>query len=277
MTYFQVGDKVKRIQGTWGEMTIGDIGTIIEISPFFGLRLKEYPLTHGVDNFELIKNNMIDFKIKGTKLPTIPVDTEYREYRVSAWEPYSEGSFLNYEKMNFISYGYREFNGDIYILAESFDYVYDLFYMFKESDLHKLIKNKLSGYTLSKVTYKVPAENIMLVPFSNDSLFIPISSSIFIERLKEAGVLNHWFQPVYEYQESFITDRKGRKAKVLKDGLIINGEKIFLSDLERIKDSSSIMIGSWVVKLTSGTFTIGCWEDITLDDINKAIIYIKSL
>ena len=51
---FKIGDKVKRINGSFGGMNKGDIGTIIEINES-GLKLKEYVGTHVTYNLKLIE------------------------------------------------------------------------------------------------------------------------------------------------------------------------------------------------------------------------------
>lgn len=56
---FKVGDKVKRINGNHGGMSIGDIGIIIEIENDGGLRIRKFDTegTHDNSNFELVSSN----------------------------------------------------------------------------------------------------------------------------------------------------------------------------------------------------------------------------
>jgi hypothetical protein len=76
---------------------------------------------------------MKDFKIKGTKLPTIPVGTEYR---VVDW--YDGNQFTSFEKINLVSYGIGQYGGEDYILADYSHYGGDQFYMFKLKDIERL-------------------------------------------------------------------------------------------------------------------------------------------
>lgn len=76
---------------------------------------------------------MKDFKIKRTKLPTIPVGTEFR---VVDW--ISENHFTSFEKPELISYGSKQYRGEDWILAEETNYGHDRYYMFKLKDIERL-------------------------------------------------------------------------------------------------------------------------------------------
>ena len=57
---FKIGDKVKRINGFFAQMKVGDIGTVVEITESgSGIILKEFKtttdITHYINNLELVK------------------------------------------------------------------------------------------------------------------------------------------------------------------------------------------------------------------------------
>jgi hypothetical protein len=96
--------------------------------------LKELNPQNKIRIFNQIKRKIMkDFKIKGTKLQTIPVGTEYR---VVDW--YDDNQFTSHEKINLVSYGSRQYGGEDYILADYSNYDGDQFYMFKLKDIERL-------------------------------------------------------------------------------------------------------------------------------------------
>lgn len=52
---FKVGDKVKRVAGRYGGMGIGDIGTVYEVNPVHGVRIREYDLSQCHSTSNLVK------------------------------------------------------------------------------------------------------------------------------------------------------------------------------------------------------------------------------
>jgi hypothetical protein len=97
--------------------------------------LKELNPQNKIRIFNQIKRKIMkDFKIKGTELPIIPQGTEYR---VVNW--YGDNQFTSHEKINFVSYGSRQYGGEDYILADYSNYDGDQFYMFKLKDVKRLV------------------------------------------------------------------------------------------------------------------------------------------
>lgn len=49
---FKVGDRVRRTEGQYGGMKVGDVGTVYEVDPIHGVRIREYDLAqcHSVSN-----------------------------------------------------------------------------------------------------------------------------------------------------------------------------------------------------------------------------------
>lgn len=81
---------------------------------------------------------MIDFKIKGTKLPVIPTGTTGR---LPDWvDDVTDVTFSI--KENFVSFGTKQLAGEEWILAEKPSYQFDSYYMFKFSDIERLAKEQ---------------------------------------------------------------------------------------------------------------------------------------
>lgn len=159
----------------------------------------------------------------------------------------------------------------------TFDETYSITQLIEEK-----MEKEIIGYKLIKPEYKEAAYKITTV-----SSFSSFSSSDGIafnhgtysyNKLKEAGVLDLWFEPVYKKDKKTITDSKGRTAIVKKDKLLVANGHIYIEDLEQIRDFNlNIGYDDWKVTLKSATFKIGCWDDVTLEDINMAIKAIESL
>jgi hypothetical protein len=64
----------------------------------------------------------------------------------------------------------------------------------------EIMEKKIIGYKLIKPEFKVPAQEIMQTIFSTD---LEVTVEVCIYRLKDAGVLDLWFEPVYEEEEKF--------------------------------------------------------------------------
>lgn len=103
-------------------------------------RFKNTPTILTIDEFiELSKpiSDMIDFRVKGTKLPVIPVGTIYkcRSFDSNVYKAFDIACV-------FYSYGYKEIEGIIYIEAESKEYTGGVYFMIKESDIVRLAKEQ---------------------------------------------------------------------------------------------------------------------------------------
>lgn len=95
------------------------------------------PIVLTIDQFvELSKEiTMIDFKIPGTKLPTIPKGIEYR------YVTGTEDVFTT-SRDYLVSYGSKTFKGEVYILAEGKSYSGDNYWSIKLSDIERLAKKQ---------------------------------------------------------------------------------------------------------------------------------------
>ena len=107
--------------------------------------------------YVLKQDSMSKFRIKGTKLPLIPTETPYR---VDKW---GRTDFkLSTENKKHISFGYKEYKGEMYILHEEISYCESDFYMTKESDIIKLAKKqgliKQDSMEKEIIGYKCPVD-----------------------------------------------------------------------------------------------------------------------
>ena len=84
------------------------------------------------------QNTVVDFKVKGTKLPVI---TEGTSFRCVTWSQMDSCNW-SVEANNLISFGTTTFNNETYILAEKANYTDDIHYMFLESTLQELAKKE---------------------------------------------------------------------------------------------------------------------------------------
>lgn len=65
-------------------------------------------------------------------------------------------------------------------------------------------EKKVIGYNLKKVEYKKAAESILGVPFNKETPGL-VTVDRCIQDLKKAGVLDLWFEPIYEKSHPDIT------------------------------------------------------------------------
>jgi hypothetical protein len=84
------------------------------------------------------QNTVVDFKVKGTKLPVI---TEGTSFRCVDWDQRDSCNWSG-EANNLISFGTQTFNNETYILAEKANYIEGNYYMFLESILQELAKKQ---------------------------------------------------------------------------------------------------------------------------------------
>lgn len=171
----KVGDKVRvnvSTRDNFGILDVGDEGIITYIKDHGRTYIRDHGRDHGrtcrvhvpgkenTKNWIGIKditklNDMIDFKIKGTKLPTIPSGTAYR---CSDWK--GNNRRIVSDKTNLVSYGFQLYDGEIYILAEKPDYAGNIYYMFREADIMKLA-NQDNMTTSQKLT--VPVTDVLKI------------------------------------------------------------------------------------------------------------------
>lgn len=153
-----------------------------------------------------------DFKIKGTKLPLINEDIHFK---VKKWDSFQNNAraYISDKEQQY-SYGYEILNDVVYIYAERKNFTIERdYWMFKEEDLIRLYKKqnnikdmenkKIIGYKLTKPEYmefanKLVDEETNTCIYFDTAVVEEWNHTDAILIWKKAGVLNLWFEPVYE-------------------------------------------------------------------------------
>lgn len=162
----KVGDKVRVNVSTRDKFGILDVGDEGEVTYISGLNLtcrvhvpgkEDFENWIGIENITKL-NDMIDFKIKGTQLPTIPKGTTFR---CSDWK--GNNSWIGGDKINFVSYGSQLYNGEVYILAEKPDYSSDNYFMFREADIMKLANQDKTDNMTTSQKLTIPVTDVLKI------------------------------------------------------------------------------------------------------------------
>lgn len=150
--------------------------------------------------------NIPNFREKGTKIPAIDVSIKCR---CSTWKKIEKE--VNVAKcmlnINYVSFGFIEYQNEIWILFEIPDYKGVAYYMIRESDIIELYKKQnnmeekeIIGYKLNgKVSPIEVAQLLNCDPNEKDGMFfwgIHLDAGTF-KKAKELGILDIWFTPVY--------------------------------------------------------------------------------
>ena len=144
---------------------------------------------------------------------------------------------------------------------------YELVNLNKENNMEK----EIIGYKLIKSEYKEAACKIGATDL-NSSLGKNIAEAKnTINKLKEAGVLDLWFEPVYkeEKQDIVLTLSNGKQVTVTKEGKIM-AEGNYFNTIE-LKKLYALMFEPFEhinrLKVTANSINIGCWEKVTKEDL----------
>jgi hypothetical protein len=280
---FKVGDKVRRTNpNITNYIKQGDIVTIKSFDEddpdLFYCNEIGTGRAMSLNNFELVDE--IDYRVKGTKIPPIGKNIIYSTVDLGG-DSIRGRDFI---ESDLVSYGSTDIkiDGEECILVDKNDYNGDNYYIVKLSNIIKpnlSIKNILF-YRLIKPEYKKIVHELINMEIADDSNdFILTEKSI--TKLNDYGVLNSWFEPVYKTKDVFLDDWKGRRVKVEKDRIIIGNDFILLSSLKTLFGSFTVIIStignkSWDISLIDATFKIGCWGDVKLSDIKRAIEAIEN-
>lgn len=146
---------------------------------------------------------MFDFRIEGTKLPLIPKGVEYR---ISTWGCYANNARFT-ENKDFISYGFKLYKDEVYILAETYDYMNVLHFMIKESDIIELYQKqhqmkKKIGYRLKSEFTKFTEDvcrmiNYDIKHFKDLNLTLTVEhNGSSVEMLRSLKILDLWFKEI---------------------------------------------------------------------------------
>ena len=232
-----------------------------------------------------------DFKIKGTKLPLI---NESIEFTVSRWNSFDfevtnmNNYFWNDSRFCY-SHGYTVRDNITYILLERIDYEGNNFFMFKEEDLIRLYKKQnniedmenkqIIGYKLVKPEYERAASEIVgnevhcNFRYSKEYKNYIIPTTNFektIKILKEAGVLDLWFEPVMAETKRILTLSNGKSVKITKEGVEAEGKLIKIKYIENLFcNTNTFGDTGWTIRYNS--FDIGCYRNLKREDLSKII------
>lgn len=168
---------------------------------------KYFSKTYTIQELKQLEN-MIDYTIPGTKLPKVPRGIEYRG---SHWSILERNKKTELIYTDYISFGSRLWQGEIWILAEKKDYVHAYYYLFKLTDLQKLTNQNMEeqeiiGYKLVKENFLNAVKEITnfrnykyteLEEFGSWAVNNNPNPTSCYTALKKAGVLYLWFEPVY--------------------------------------------------------------------------------
>lgn len=179
-----------------------------------------------MDSFELFtrQHNMTDYKVPGTPIPYNPELILYR--KLGTYQFVMECTLKELSRpLELVSKGYYTLNGRLLIKVEykNSDFGLCTYYCFEDDlKLNKKDMNKrIIGYNL-KPNLKTNILEAMIKIAGNpltgttEGCKFLINSTVW-SRFKEAGVLDLWFDPVFETQEENIS-MNGQFAIKVKDG-----------------------------------------------------------
>lgn len=229
----KVGDKVRVDVSTrddWGILDAGDEGEVTYIRDHGRTCRVHVPGKENTKNWIGIKditklNDMTDFKIKGTKLPTIPSGIVYR---CSDWK--GNNKRIRGDRTKLVSYGSQLYNGEIYILADYPNYIGNNYYMFREADIMKLV-NPDKMTTPQKLT--VPVTDVLKIH--------SIACSTWKEKIA-AYLTRVDSEQTITFTQDEVDTMFGAATREQRPTLVeIFGEKITI-DFDKIKTGSKVKI-----------------------------------
>lgn len=148
--------------------------------------------------------------------------------------------------------------------------------------MHSDHKGEIIGYKLIKSEYEKQAANIAfeksdrLHDYFNDITggFHITPTSRAAKNLKEAGILDLWFEPVYKEQDRFLTvscDQGNFDVKLVPNGFEFEGKVVPLDVIKNLvaKMNNEIPIQGWNVGFSE--VNIGCKTGISIMELQKLI------
>lgn len=164
----------------------------------------------------------VDYTVKGTELPTLPIGTNFR---LAQWsDELYDSPFGGVHREGYVSYGRKSYKDTLYILCEKRGYVGTVHFMVKLSDIEKLAnKNKKPEETMKTITY------------ANAQRIVDIACTGWKETLFEM-----WGKKIVLKQDIEITEDKYqemRKACTVRQHEIF--DEIFGKDVK-------FKVGDWV-------------------------------
>jgi hypothetical protein len=122
----------------------------------------------------LNQNTVVDFKVKGTKLPTITDGTYFRCVNTGYDDSDNQYSGDHYD---LVSFGCKDYKGETYVLADHKGYEGDNYFMFKESILQELAKKQNLTNQKSETMVTIKREQLQEIH--------DIACSTWRERIKD--------------------------------------------------------------------------------------------
>lgn len=133
----------------------------------------------------------------------------------------------------------------------------------------KTMENKeIIAYKLINLKYAVAVDNLSGYKIGTLGT-IDAKAEYTIACLKEAGVLDLWFEKVYKEQEKTLTLSNGKTVKISKGKIEAEGNVVTIKSLQSLLLPPNIV--GFPVQVTQGTFKIGCSYYITVDDLKLII------
>lgn len=140
---------------------------------------------------------------------------------------------------------------------------------------NKIMKKEIIGYKFTKPEYKEAVEKILKVEklrFCGEYHFMV--NSDYHKILKEAGVIDIWFEAVYKKEDKFHTINHGNgdsfQVKIVKDGFELEGFFVGRDNILHIVNKCNPSAGlPWNCRYDS--VTIGCKKNIPISELEKLI------
>jgi hypothetical protein len=203
------------------------------------------------------------------------------ETYVKYLQPYLEKIGYSESQWNGIDYWYHFDNNKVYPSSINnyplINYKEITFEQFKKYVLKQDIMKEIIGYKLVKPEYKEAILQIMKARnWSNFPMLDSYESSGSIKTLKEAGVLDLWFEPVYA-EEKKLPKINGFEAR-WENNQIIYGSNCakfipkFFIDLIKINDEHKVLGGNRTIK----SIKLDSGVEITIEQIKQIQEYVES-
>lgn len=180
--------------------------------------------------YVLKETNMIDYKVPGTPIPSFK-GSRFKYRTVQDGFEFHKANDLNDIDKTHISHGWVNIDNEVLIKFDTSDYKGDNHFLVRESDLLSMTSNKtemnnkkIIGYKLIKPEYAEAASKISEKRLAGIYGLLELDQfPDSIKAWKKAGVLDLWFEPVYESGEITI-DMGGFELKI-KDGKCYHGSE----------------------------------------------------
>ncbi len=302
---FYPGEYVIRTRSSFEGMNIGDIDRMVSISgnSIYLQRFNISGRTHDISSFrKLTKEGILAHFNNKTKYPLTPKECnlpakwaiEVTEESKTALE-----QFLYNHKDDYVGFleswcinvptgnskSYFHYPKDDYAHSElniKEGYTEITFEQFKQYNMEK----QIIGYKLIKPEYESIASSIGIrgnkksfitsVDYKETGLLPVEGYSKTINNLKEAGVLDPWFEPVYEEEKPRLLNLGSRNVEIIlgKENVIeVRGHLISIQEIKNILNifNSEGKIGPWSVNLDRNIqcIRVGCREENNLFSLTE--------